>query len=171
MKYEIGDYVSKPVTGICKVENIMHLDLAGVDKNKLYYMLTPINGQQGQVYVSVETAELNLRKCMTAEEAWKLIERIPEIGKIWIDNEKMREREYKEAVKSNNPEALVSIIKMTYQRNKIRLEQGKKCTTSDERYFHIAENLLYSEMGVALGKSKQEICQLILDFIDKKNKE
>ena len=26
MKYEIGDFVSKPVTGICKIENILYLN-------------------------------------------------------------------------------------------------------------------------------------------------
>ena len=25
MKYEIGDFVSKPVTGICKIEDILYL--------------------------------------------------------------------------------------------------------------------------------------------------
>ena len=26
VKYEIGDFVSKPVTGICKIENILYLN-------------------------------------------------------------------------------------------------------------------------------------------------
>ncbi|MFQ9156709.1 MAG: hypothetical protein ACLR5B_03470 [Blautia sp.] len=26
MKYEIGDLVSKPVTGICKIDNILYLN-------------------------------------------------------------------------------------------------------------------------------------------------
>ena len=30
MKYEIGDFVSKPVIGICKIENILYLNI----KNK-----------------------------------------------------------------------------------------------------------------------------------------
>lgn len=35
VKYEIGDLVSKPVTGICKVEDIVHLDISGIQKDKL----------------------------------------------------------------------------------------------------------------------------------------
>ena len=107
---------------------------------------------------------------LTAEEAWNLIERIPEIETIWIDNEKMREQRYKEVIKSNDPEALVSVIKMIYQRKKVRLEQGKKSTSYDERYFQTAENLLYMELGAALGKPKQEICQLIIDFMNENKK-
>lgn len=32
MRYEIGDYVVKPGNGVCKVEDILHLDIAGADK-------------------------------------------------------------------------------------------------------------------------------------------
>ena len=56
------------------------------------------------------------------------IEQISEIEAIWIDNEKKREQEYKEVIKANNPEALVSIIYMIYQRKRMRLEQEKKVT-------------------------------------------
>ena len=89
-KYEIGDYVSKPVTGVCKVEDILYLDMAGAKKDQLYYLLIPIDRRQEKIYVPVTTAETNLRLCLTAEEAWKLIEKIPEIKAIWVENEKMR---------------------------------------------------------------------------------
>ena len=83
------------------------------------------------------------------------------IGDILYEQEN-----YKEAVRANNPEALVAIIKMIYQRKQKRLAQGKKCTATDARYFQIAENLLYMELGVALEKPKQEICKTIIDYID-----
>ena len=97
---------------------------------------------------------------------WNLIKRISDIPTAWTNNEKMREQNYKEAVRANNPEALVAIIKMIYQRKQKRLAQGKKCTATDARYFQIAENLLYMELGVALEKPKQEICKTIIDYID-----
>ena len=78
----------------------------------------------------------------------------------------MREQSYKDAIKTNDPEALVAIIKMIYQRKQKRLAQGKKCTATDARYFQIAENLLYVDLGVALEKPKQEICKTIIDYIN-----
>ncbi|MGN0353762.1 MAG: CarD family transcriptional regulator [Muricoprocola sp.] len=168
MKFEIGDFVSKPVTGVCKVEDILYLKMSGVQNNKLYYLLIPIDHSQEKIYVPVSTSETNLRLCLTEEEAWNLIERIPDIQAVWVDNEKMREQKYKEIIKSNDPEALVSVIKMIYQRKKTRSAQGKKSTSSDDKYFQMAENLLYMELGTALGKPKQEICQLIIEHVDKK---
>lgn len=140
MKYKIGDYVSKPIASVCRVADILHLDMVGVKPDTLFYLLIPVENRQEKIYVPVESAQSSLRLCLTSEEAWKLIERIPEIQVIWIDNEKMR------------------------------IEQGKKSTSSDERYFQMAENLLYTELGLALKKPKQESSQLIIDFIDKNDR-
>lgn len=166
MKYEIGDLVSKPVTGICKIEDILYLNPQDERNNKLYYLMKPIEDEKEKIYVPVSNADSRLRLCMTKKMAWSLIKRIPEIPTAWVNNEKMREQNYKEAVKANEPEALVSIIKMIYQRNQKRLAQGKKSTATDARYFQIAENLLYMELGVALGKPKQEICETIIEYIN-----
>lgn len=166
MKYEIGDLVSKPVTGICKIEDILYLNPQDERNNKLYYLMKPIEDEKEKIYVPVSNVDSRLRLCMTKKMAWSLIKRIPEIPTAWVNNEKMREQNYKEAVKANEPEALVSIIKMIYQRNQKRLAQGKKCTATDARYFQTAENLLYMELGVALGKPKQEICETIIEYIN-----
>ena len=40
--YKIGDYIVKNGNGVCKVENVTHLDMAGIDRNRLYYMLIPL---------------------------------------------------------------------------------------------------------------------------------
>ena len=165
MKYEIGDLVSKPVTGIFKIEDILYLNLLDEKNKKMYYFIKPIEDEKDKIYVPVSNSDSRLRLCLTKEEAWNLIKRIPEIPTAWINNEKLREQNYKEAVKANDPEALVAIIKMIYQRKQKRLAQGKKCTATDARYFQIAENLLYMELGVALGKPKQEVCQTIIDYI------
>ena len=165
MKYEIGDLVSKPVTGICKIEDILYLTPQDERNKKLYYLIKPVEDEKEKIYIPISNSDSRLRLCLTKDEAWNLIERIPEIPTAWINNEKLREQSYKEAVKANDPEALVAIIKMIYQRKEKRLAQGKKCTATDARYFQIAENLLYMELGVAIGKPKQEVCRTIIDHI------
>ena len=75
------------------------------------------------IYVPVSNSDSALRPCLTEENAWKLIEKIPEISTPWTENEKMREQKYKEAIKANDPKALVVIIKMIYQRKQQRLAQ------------------------------------------------
>ena len=42
VKYEIGDFVSKPVIGICKIENILYLNPQDEKNDKLYYLMKPV---------------------------------------------------------------------------------------------------------------------------------
>lgn len=119
------------------------------------------------IYVPVSNSDSALRPCLTEENAWKLIEKIPEISTPWTENEKMREQKYKEAIKANDPKALVVIIKMIYQRKQQRLAQGKKCTATDTKYFQIAEKLLYEELGTAIGKPKRRSSTRSLSILDK----
>ena len=56
MKYEIGDLVSKPVTGICKIEDILYLTPQDEKNNKLYYLMRPIEDEKDKIY---ENGEVN----------------------------------------------------------------------------------------------------------------
>ena len=77
--YEIGEYLVKPMEGLCKIEDILHLDVEGIDKNRLYYLLRPMEEKNRTIYVPVDTTDSGIRKAMTEEEAWQLIEKIPGI--------------------------------------------------------------------------------------------
>ena len=115
MKYEKGDFVSKPVTGICKIEDILYLTPEDERNKKLYYVMKPVEDEKEKIYVPVSNSDSRLRLCLTKGEGWDLIKRIPEIPTAWTNNENMREQSYKDAIKTNDPEALVAIIKMIYQ--------------------------------------------------------
>ena len=164
--YEIGDYVIKPSDGVCRIENILHLDMSGVDKNKLYYLLIPVGEKNRKIYIPVDTADKGTRKTMSEEEAWKLIDKIPDIEEIWVDNEKLREQRYKEAIKSGKPGEWIRIIKTSYLRSRKREAEGKRATTVDDRYFHTAEDHLYAELAVVLGMDRDAVKKYIGQSIE-----
>ena len=151
--------------GVCRIDDITHLEMSGIDKNKLYYVMTPVEGKKSTLYVSVDTAEKNIRSAMTESEANGVINSIPAIEAVWIANDKMREQQYKDAVRSGKPEALIGIIKTIYMRKKMRENQGKKNTAIDERYYKQAEELLFAEIAFALGKDKREVGGIITQSI------
>jgi CarD family transcriptional regulator len=169
--YKKGDYIVMAADGVCRVEDITHLDLPGVDQDRMYYLLVPLEDSTGKIYAPTDKIDASARAVMSEEEAWKLIDRIPEVEETWIENDKLRQEKYKEVVKKCDPEALVSIIKMAYSWKMRRLEQGKKNTAVDERYFQVAEKNLYSELGFALHKDRDAICALIIETVQKKEKE
>lgn len=157
--YNKGEFVVKATNGICEIVDITTMNLSG--ENKAYYVLVPIEEKGAKVFVPVDTAENKIRPAMKKEEAWKLIKELNSVEEALIENEKEREKFYKEAINSCNPKCLVSILKELYLRRKKRLEDGKKTTIVDERYFKLAENQLYSELAFALGVQKSEINQVI----------
>lgn len=166
--FEIGDFVIKANNGICRVDNIGHLDIASANKERLYFFLTPLNEANTKLYVPTDRADNALRRVITEDEAWKFIDEIPKIDEAWISDDKQREQKYKEAIQSCNPEKLMSIIKSMYARMQKRTAQGKKNTSVDEHFFKIAENNLYTELAFAIGKNKEDMQNIITQKIEGK---
>lgn len=161
--YNKGDFVVKAVNGICEIIEIAAMNLSG--EEKVYYVLIPMNEKTTKVFVPADTAEQKIRPVMKKEDAWNLIKEINTIKEVLVENEREREKIYKEAINSCDPQRLVSILKGLYFRRKKRLEDGRKITTVDERYFKLAENLLYNELAFALGVHKSEIEKILEENI------
>lgn len=163
--FKTGEYVVKPNTGICTIEKIVKMDLAGTGE-KEYYLLHPVSDARTVLYVTIDADRSRLRKVMSKEEAYDFIRSIGEIEAAWIENDKQREQSYKAALMSNEPADIVSMIKNMYFRTRDRLAQGKKITATDERYFHQAESILYSELGIAIGEPADKIKKIITETIE-----
>lgn len=166
--FEIGDFVIKASNGICRVDNIGHLNISTANKERLYFFLTPLNETNTKLYVPADKENNGLRRVITKDEAWQFIDKIPEIAEAWITDDKQREQKYKEAIQSCDPEKLMSIIKSMYSRMQKRTAQGKKSTSVDEHFFKIAENNLYTELAFAIGKNKEDMQHIITEKIAEK---
>lgn len=164
--FEVGDYVVNAANGICQVEEIVQMDLSNSRQMKNYYLIIPIEEKTARVYIPVDTAQKRIRPVINRTEALDIIERMPEIEEAWIDNDKEREKKYKEVISSCELDRLVGIIKNMYHRRQQRNAQGKKNTAIDERYFKLAENHLYAELAFALGKDKKDMPHLIAEHIE-----
>lgn len=130
-------------------------------------MLEPVFEKASTIYTPVDNDKIVMRRIMNKEEAEKLIAHIEEIDTVWIQEEKRREQTYKEAIRTYDSRSLVQIIKTLYQRKRSRINEGKKVLSSDEQYLHKAEELLYSEMSLALSIPKEEVEAYIAREVDK----
>lgn len=166
--YKVGEYVMYGINGICKVDDITHLDISGSAKDKLYYSLVPLNDLGGKVYFPVDNDRIVVRKVLTNDQAWELIDEIPNIEEMSVDNDKQCEGLYKGAMKSCDCHQWIQIIKTSYNRRQARLKVGKKVTTTDDKYFKQAKENLYSELAFAIGKDKSEMEDIISERIKMK---
>ena len=155
--FEVGEYVVCGNKGVCVVEKITTLDIAGVDKERKYYILKPKYQMGSTVYVPVDSPKDSMRRVIKREEAQKLIDTIPDVPLLAITNEKLSEQIYRECLKSGNCEEWVRILKTIWRRKQERLQAGRKVTAVDAKYFHMAEESLYGELAVALDLERDEV--------------
>lgn len=164
--FEIGEYVVYGTTGVCEVMDITTMDLAGVSKDRLYYVLHPYYQKDGRVFTPVDNEKTVIRRILSKEEAESLIRDIPNIDELWIGNDKLREMKYKECLRSCECREWIRIIKTLYVRKRERIANGKKITATDSRYWKQAEDNLYSELSIALNIPKDQMEQYITDKIE-----
>lgn len=164
--FKVGDYVVNAANGICRINEIVQMDLSGTKQMKDYYLLVPVEEVTAKIYIPVDIADKRIRRVVNKDEAWQIIDRISGIDEAWIKNEKEREKEYKEVIASCDLERLVGIIKNMYHRMQERTAMGKKSTAVDERYFKLAEDHLYAELAFALKKDKKSMQEHIKKHIE-----
>ena len=111
--FQIGEYIVYGRSGICQIEDITHLKIAGADEKRLYYVLVPLNIKGNRVYFPVDKKDANARKVITRQEAMALLDEIPKIQEIGVSNEKLREESYKQALNSCDYRQWVAVLKGT----------------------------------------------------------
>ncbi len=159
--FSIGDYVACGNKGVCVIGEIKTLDISGVDKDEQYYILKPVYNAASTVYIPVALAEESIRPVLTADEAKRLVEDIPQIDCLDITSEKLVEGMYKGCIRSNDVREFVRLIKTIYIRKQKRLEAGRKETAIDSKYFRIVADFLFGELAVSLDIPKNEVEEYI----------
>lgn len=163
--FVVGDYIVYGNKGVCKVINIGVMNSIGIPKDKLYYTLEPVYTTGSKIFTPVDNEKVKMRPVMNKEEAIGLIEDIDNIDALWVQDEKRREMDYKEAVNKCDCRELVRIIKAIYLRKQSRLAEGKKVTSGDEKYFKIAEEDLYGELAIPLQMDRSQVKDFVIEKV------
>lgn len=160
-----GEYVIYGNTGVCEIIDISTLDIHGAPKDKLYYILKPVNQNKSKVFTPVDNTKVVIRKLASKEDVEEIIGDIPNIKELLVQDEKLREQTYKECIKSCQCRQLISLIKTIYSRKEQRLNQGKKLSATDEKYFKLAQDTLNTEFAISLKLSVDEMEHYILNRV------
>ena len=151
---KVGDYVIYQEQ-VCQIKEQKINEFTNLES----FILVPVTDSSLKLNVPVNNP--NIKNLMTKEEIKNLIALMPSIPLIDIED-KLLENEYKRLYHSGSKEDLIRIIKTTYKRNQDRLNNNKKISEKDNKYFSLAENLLYSEIATVFGISLEEAKEYIL---------
>ena len=164
--FEKGEYIHYGNSGVCVVDDVTTMKLEGIDQEKEYYVLAPLWTKGNKIYTPVDGKKVVTRKILTESEALELIDEIPSIKELMIENDRDREERYKEAMRTGDCRASVSVLKTLHSRKLERQAAGKKVTSADERYMKAAEDQLYGELAAALNLQKDQMEQYIAERVE-----
>lgn len=165
--FEMGTMLVHPTYGVCEVVHIGKIDMKNVKDERLYYTLVPLYDAKSKLFIPTDSDGLGLRPVMTKESALELVASLPAMEPITVQNEKEREKIFKEMIRGGNCEDISRIIKTLYLRKKARLAAGKKAVSLDEKYLFMAREQLYGELAVSLGIEKNGVEDYITQSIEK----
>lgn len=164
--FEVGELVIYGNTGVCRVTDIREQGLESGKGTRLYYELKPYYQRDSRIMTPVDNVKIPIRRILSEEEARDLLNEMPDIESLWIESDKTREAQYKECIRSADCRQWISIIKTLNQRRIDRQRQGKRMTTTDERYLRQAEEYLYSELSIPLKIPKEEMEDFMASIIN-----
>ena len=146
MVFSVRDKIIYGENGVCTVQSIGPLTMAGAPKEKLYYYLSPLIGS-GTYFAPVDSGAY-MRPVMSRDEAEALIDAMPGIQPAICTDNRFNHVDafYKELFKQHSCEALVSIVKGL----KSRMSDRKTKSSRAEATMKRAKDILHGELSVAL---------------------
>lgn len=152
--YRIDDIVVYKTNGVCKIEEIGIPEF--VSNEEVYYQIRPFYEHGGKIYVKISNGDTVLRPTISKEEAQHDLSNIKDEEGIYQSNDKVREREYSEIVKSCDFWRCLLVMKGIIGEAGRREEKGKRLNMTDERCLQRVEKFLNAEYSVACEVSLEE---------------
>lgn len=157
---------------VCTVVKIRENYFEGKD----YLELHTLYGKAMKLFVAVDEAQPPaLRAVMSEKEALALIDSIvdaeaidestlPKAGTATLAERRIKE-EYDKHLKTFAPEDLIPIIKSVHERTTRRENAGRHITSTDKRYFELAEGLLCDELAASLDMDRENVKDFLVERI------
>lgn len=162
-----GEYISYGCNGVCKVDGIVEREAPDTKEKRVYYVLKPVYNKGGTIYSPVDGAKITARRrILTKEESYELLDHASLVERIEEKDKKAMEMRCKEAVQSGECREWMIVIKTLLYEREQRLTQGKKLTSTGERYLKEAKDRLCGELAVALEQERTQVEGLLIQKLE-----
>lgn len=165
--FEIGEYVMYGAGEVCRVEDRTKRCFDGISANE-YYKIVPVEYRNSAYYIPVKTADSGIRRILTKEEIYGIIDGIPRAEALWVSDKNERSERFGEILKNCDLEGMIGIIKAVYAEKEHRADSGKRLIAADERAFAAAEHILHGEFAFVLGIKENQVSDFIKARLDEK---
>lgn len=155
--FSVGEHIIYGIEGVCRVEEVGRLRVAGLDKNRDYYRLTPYY-HGGTIYTPVDGRAV-MRPVISRQKLEALLPRLSELDvlpDIPTDSRSAGEY-YRGILAGHDCERLLRLCKSLYQKQKQLAAARRSISATELRNWKMAEEMLYGEFGFVLGIKPAEV--------------
>ncbi len=159
--FSIGDTVIYGADGVCRIVDIQTLDLTG--DSVTYYVLLPESENGSKIFVPTENSALTerIQPLLSKDEIVELVENVKPCEPFWSENTNIRKQRYSEAVNGGDREMMICLIRELNERKKTLTGKRKRFSVTDERYFKLAQKILYEEFSRAIPMKFEDLVPFV----------
>ena len=129
---------------VCRITKITVLDMPGADKERLYYVLQPLN-QDCVIYNPVDNTDILMRPVISKDDAKKLIDMIPEIKIKPYQSSEFGEivEHCKSVIKNRDCAKLIELTMNIHSKKQFSIKHNRKFSTQEDAFMKQAEDILF----------------------------
>lgn len=169
LMFQVNDFIIYGNNGSCKVTDIRHeKDFNG--NLREYYILQPVYLKTSTIMTPVDNTKVVMRVILGEDEANNLISSIADSEIPWVDNDKVRNKEYRDLSRTCDSENWIQLIRTLYVKKLEKISDGKKLSQADEIIMQSVEKLLFGEIAISLQMELDKVKELVIGKIEENMK-
>lgn len=164
-RFNVGEYIRYMSSGVCVIDEIVHMDLFGDGMAKDFYALVSTFDKKSKVFVPVdnETLTSKMLPVIDNQEIKTLMETVKQSETEWIEDKKRRGDCFKNIVKNCDRQENLLLIKCITDRRAELNSISKNLSSSDESILNQAENIIKKEFYHVLGIDPDDVIDYIFN--------
>lgn len=166
--FDIGEYVSYGINGMCNIEDIRPMQLSQSVEKMMYYILRPESNPKSTIFVPVNNQKLvsKMRELMTKDEINAMLVRMKDRTLEWENDVRFRTESFHEILNNGVNQDLILMIRCLHRKRQELVQLGKKLPARDSNTLKTAERLVEEEFAHVLHIKCEEVSDYIRDVLD-----
>ena len=166
--FDIGEYVSYGINGMCNIEDIRPMQLSQSVEKMMYYILRPESNPKSTIFVPVNNQKLvsKMRELMTKDEINAMLVRMKDRTLEWEKDVRFRTESFHEILSNGVNQDLILMIRCLHRKRQELVQLGKKLPARDSNTLKPAERLVEEEFAHVLHIKCEEVSDYIRDVLD-----
>ena len=166
--FDIGEYVSYGINGMCNIEDIRPMQLSQSVEKMMYYILRPESNPKSTIFVPVNNQKLvsKMREPMTKDEINAMLVRMKDRTLEWEKDVRFRTESFHEILNNGVNQDLILMIRCLHRKRQELVQLRKKLPARDSNTLKTAERLVEEEFAHVLHIKCEEVSDYIRDVLD-----